>query len=76
MLQCMLVSSGSDLIHFLSQNAFRIRTELLDHEPAWISQIDLGVSDKTIRDRAEMMLAVDESLGKIMTTGYLKYHRR
>ena len=34
----------------------------------WIAAIDLGVSEQSIRDRAEMMLAVDESLEKILTT--------
>jgi arylsulfatase A-like enzyme len=50
------------------QNAFKIRSEIIQEDPRWISEIDLGVSEKTIRDRAEMMLAIDESLGKIMET--------
>jgi N-acetylglucosamine-6-sulfatase len=50
------------------QNAFRIRSETMQKDSLWIPVIDLGVSDKSIRDRAEMMLAVDESLEKILTT--------
>lgn len=50
------------------KNAFRIRAETMQNDSLWIPAIDLGVSDKSIRDRAEMMLAVDESLEKILTT--------
>lgn len=50
------------------QNAFEIRDQLLADDPSWAAEMDIGVSDKTIRDRAEMMLAVDESLGRIVET--------
>lgn len=50
------------------QNAFKIRSEAMEKDPRWIAEVDLGVSEQSIRERAEMMLAVDESLGKIMTT--------
>lgn len=50
------------------QNAFRIREETIKKDSRWLGAIDLGTSDKSIRDRAEMMLAVDESLGEIMAT--------
>ena len=47
-------------------NAFRIRSEVLEKDPRWEASMDLGISETTIRARAEMMLAVDESLGRIM----------
>ncbi|HMP29961.1 MAG TPA: sulfatase-like hydrolase/transferase, partial [Saprospiraceae bacterium] len=50
------------------QNAFKIRDQLLKDDPKWVTEVDLGVSEKSIRDRAEMMLAIDESLGNIMKT--------
>ncbi len=50
------------------QNAFSIRAETMQKDSLWIPEIDLGVSDQSIRDRAEMMLAVDESLETIITT--------
>lgn len=50
------------------ENAFKMRSEIIKEDPRWISEVDLGVSEKTIRDRAEMMLSIDESLGKIMET--------
>jgi arylsulfatase A-like enzyme len=49
------------------RNAFRIRTELLAKDPRWKSAMDLGVSEDSIRNRAEMMLAVDESLARIVS---------
>ena len=48
------------------QNAFRIRAETMEKEPRWTKLLDLGVGEKTIRNRAEMMLAVDESLGNLV----------
>ncbi len=53
-------------------NAFRIRSEVLEKDPAWGNSMDLGVSEQSIQHRAEMMLAVDESLGRIMDQ--LKLH--
>lgn len=50
------------------ENAFKIRAKTIKEDPRWPAAIDLGVSEKSIRDRAEMMLGVDESLEKIMTT--------
>ena len=48
------------------QNAFGIRTEVLEKDPRWERSMDLGISEKSIQRRAEMMLGVDESLGRIM----------
>ena len=48
------------------ENAFRLRAEALEKDPRWAGSMDLGISEKTIQTRAEMMLAVDESLGRIM----------
>lgn len=50
------------------QNAFAIRDELMRQDSLWIPAIDLGTSDQSIRNRAEMMLAVDESLERIVNT--------
>jgi len=50
------------------QNAFKIRNETMQKDSLWITALDLGVSEQSIRDRAEMMLAVDESLEKILAT--------
>lgn len=47
------------------RDAFKIRSEVLEKDPRWENSMDLGISEKTIQDRAEMMLAVDESLGRI-----------
>ena len=46
--------------------AFKRRAELLAEDPRWESAMDLGVSEDSIRNRAEMMLAVDESLARIV----------
>jgi arylsulfatase A-like enzyme len=48
-------------------NAFKLRAELLAKDPQWESAMDLGVSEDSIRNRAEMMLAVDESLERIVS---------
>jgi len=48
------------------RNAFEIRSEVLEKDPMWLNAIDLGISENSIRNRAEMMLAVDESLGNIV----------
>ncbi len=48
------------------QKAFKIREEVIKKDPRWSKSLDLGVSEQSIRNRAEMMLAVDESLEKIM----------
>lgn len=50
------------------QQAFELRSKILTEDPRWISEVDLGVSENSVRDRAEMMLAIDESLQKIMGT--------
>ncbi|NNF36633.1 MAG: sulfatase-like hydrolase/transferase [Saprospiraceae bacterium] len=50
------------------REAFKLRAKTMEEDPRWVTEIDLGVSEKSIRDRAEMMLAVDESLEKIMAT--------
>ena len=49
------------------KNAFKIRSQVLDKDPRWEQSMDLGISEKSIQKRAEMMLGVDESLGRIMT---------
>ena len=46
--------------------AFAIRDETVKKEPLWERELD--VSDHVISKRAEMMLAVDESLGRIVST--------
>jgi len=38
----------------------------LEQDPAWVHEIDPGIAEDTIRARAEMMLAVDEGLGRIL----------
>ena len=48
------------------QNAFQIRSTILKEDPRWGSSMDLGVSESSIQRRAEMLLAVDESLGRIV----------
>jgi N-acetylglucosamine-6-sulfatase len=60
-------TSTADVGNHVIENAFRIRTELLEKDPAWSGAMDLGISENSIRARAEMMLAVDESLGKIQS---------
>lgn len=50
------------------ENAFKIRQETMDKDERWIAEVDLGVSEKSIQDRAEMMLGIDESMERIMTT--------
>ena len=49
------------------KNAFDIRARILDEDPRWGNSMDLGVSESSIQRRAEMMLAVDEGLGRIIT---------
>ena len=46
--------------------ALRLRDELLKSDPTWNTWIDLGVAEHTVQRRAEMMLAVDEGLGRIV----------
>lgn len=48
------------------QQAFNIRSEVLAKDSMWLNALDLGISENTIRSRAEMMLAVDESLERIV----------
>jgi len=48
------------------QQAQRLRNQMLADNPALGNSMDIGVSESSIRRRAEMMLAVDESLGKIL----------
>jgi len=40
----------------------------LEQDPEWRNEIDPGISEETVRRRAEMMLAVDEGLGRIVST--------
>jgi N-acetylglucosamine-6-sulfatase len=39
---------------------------IYEQDEAWAREIDPGVAENTIRRRAEMMLAVDESVGRIL----------
>ena len=50
------------------QRAFDIRAATMAKDSLWLAAMDLGVSEQSIRNRAEMMLAVDESLGNIIAT--------
>ncbi len=59
-----IVEDGKPVI----ANAFKIRQETMERDERWVAEIDLGVSEKTIQDRAEMMLGIDESTERIMTT--------
>lgn len=45
-----------------------IRQQLADRDLRWRNWIQSGFSVDTVRKRAEMMLAVDESLGRILAT--------
>lgn len=56
----------SDLNKPVILAAFKNRDKAMREDPRWTNVLDLGVSDKTIQDRAEMMLAVDESLARIL----------
>lgn len=47
------------------REALRIRSEF-EKRPEWAHEIDPGVADATIQRRAEMMLAVDEGVGRIV----------
>lgn len=49
------------------QKAFKLRAKILEDDPRWGNSMDLGVSENSIQRRAEMMLAVDESLGRIVS---------
>jgi N-acetylglucosamine-6-sulfatase len=49
------------------KKALDIRREL-EKDEAWKREIDPGISENTIRRRAEMVLAVDEGLGRIIET--------
>ncbi|MDP5000011.1 MAG: sulfatase-like hydrolase/transferase [Saprospiraceae bacterium] len=48
------------------QQAQRLRDAMLEANPELGNSMDIGVSESSIRRRAEMMLAVDESLGAIV----------
>ena len=45
--------------------ALDLKDEVAEEDPSWESIIDRGISEETIRRRAEMMLAVDEGVGRI-----------
>jgi N-acetylglucosamine-6-sulfatase len=49
------------------KKALDIRREL-EKDEAWKREIDPGISEHTIQRRAEMVLAVDEGLGRIIET--------
>ncbi len=65
-------NAGADPDKPVIANAFKLRAEILAEDPRWKSAMDLGVSEDSIRNRAEMMLAVDESLARIVSE--LKKH--
>lgn len=46
--------------------AQELRNQLLAANPDFANSMDIGVSESSIQRRAEMMLGVDQSLGKIM----------
>lgn len=48
------------------QQALQLRAEILAANPEFANSMDIGISESSIRRRAEMMLAVDESLGRII----------
>lgn len=50
------------------REALAYRKEQMDKSALWTGLVDRGVADLTIQKRAEMMLAVDESLGIIIDT--------
>src|SRR5690606_4890395 len=50
------------------EEALKYRETLVDENPSWEAWTDPGVSEKTIQRRAEMMLSVDEGLGRIVET--------
>jgi N-acetylglucosamine-6-sulfatase len=60
-------SDGERLTKPVIKQALDFRREL-EKDAAWKREIDPGVSEETIRRRAEMVLAVDEGLGRIMAT--------
>ncbi len=41
---------------------------ILEQDEDWAREIDPGISEETVRRRAEMMLAVDEGVGRIVDT--------
>ena len=45
--------------------ALDLKDEVARDDPSWESIIDRGISEETIRRRAEMMLAVDEGVGRV-----------
>lgn len=59
-----MADSGKPVV----QVALKHRSEVLKQDLAWESSMDLGVSEKSIQNRAEMMLSIDESLEKIRKT--------
>ena len=46
--------------------ALDLREEVVAADPSWESIIDRGIAEETVRRRAEMMLAVDEGVGRIL----------
>jgi len=50
------------------RSALELRQQVMESDPAWETMIDPGIADETIQRRAEMMLAVDESVGRILAT--------
>lgn len=48
--------------------ALAIRAQLMADDENWAREVDPGIAENTIRRRAEMMLAVDEGVGKLIAT--------
>ena len=46
--------------------ALRERDDLVKRDASWVSWTDPGVAELTVQRRAEMMLAVDESVGRLL----------
>jgi N-acetylglucosamine-6-sulfatase len=48
------------------EKALQEREALVERDPTWKAWTDPGVSEHTVQRRAEMMLAVDESVGRLL----------
>jgi N-acetylglucosamine-6-sulfatase len=47
-------------------SALDLKRTVVEQDPSWDSIVDWGISEETVRRRAEMMLAVDEGVGRIL----------
>jgi N-acetylglucosamine-6-sulfatase len=46
--------------------ALDLKRTVVEEDPSWDSIVDGGISEETVRRRAEMMLAVDDGVGRIL----------